>query len=73
MEELRADINGLLRGGQEPKPNLNKAEVKALAELKRDKDGIVLTVDKGVAMVVLDKENYIERQKISWCNQLTGP
>ena len=46
---------------QAPKPNLNKAEIKALAELKRDKDRIILTVDKGVAMVVFDRENYIEK------------
>ena len=43
------------------KPNLNKAEIKALSELKRDKDRIILTTDKGVAMVVLDGENYIEK------------
>ena len=61
MEELRADINGLLRRGQVPRSNLNKSEVKALAELKKDKDRIDLTVDKGVAMVVLDKGNYIEK------------
>ena len=61
VEELRADINGLLRRVQTPKPNLNKAEIKALAELRRDKDGIVLTADKGVAMVVLDKDKCIEK------------
>ena len=61
VEGLRADIIGLLRRAQVPKPNLNKAEVKAPAELKRDKDRIILTADKGVAMVVLDRENYTEK------------
>ena len=60
MEELRADINGLFRRAQAPKTNLNKAEIKTLAELKRDKDRIILTVDKGEAMVVLDMEHCIE-------------
>ena len=46
---------------QAPKSNLKKAEIKALAELKRDKDRIVLTPDKEVAMVVLDKDKYIEK------------
>ena len=46
---------------QAPKPNLNKAEIRALAEPKRDKDRIFLTTDKGMAMVVLDRENYIEK------------
>ena len=54
-EELRADISGLHRRAQVPKPNLTIEERKALTELKRDKDRIVLTADKGVAMVVLDK------------------
>ena len=60
-EELRADINGLLRRGQAPKPYLNKTEVKALAELKQDKDMIVLTADKDMAMVVLDRKNYTQK------------
>ena len=34
-EELRADINGLLRKSHAPKPNLTKEEIKALGELKR--------------------------------------
>ena len=62
-EELRADKNGLLRRAQAPKPNLNKVEVKALVELKRDKDRIVLTADKGMTMVVFDRENYIQEAK----------
>ena len=56
-----SNINSLLRRAQAPNPNLNKEEVKALTELKRDKDRINLTADKGVAIVVLDRENYIER------------
>ena len=33
----------------------------APTELKRDKDRIILTADKGVAMVVSDRENYIQK------------
>ena len=44
-----------------PRPNLTKDENKALAGLKRDKDRTLLTTDKGVAMVVLDKKDYIEK------------
>ena len=61
--ELRADINGLCRRAQAPKPNLNKEEIKALAEQKGDKDRIILTADKSVAMVVLDRENYIQKEE----------
>ena len=38
-----------------------KAEIKALTELKSNKDRIILTADKGVTMVVLDRKNYIEK------------
>ena len=54
-EELRANI--VLRASHPPKPNLNKAEVQALRELKRDRDRLVLTANKGVAMVVMDRQD----------------
>ena len=61
--ELRGDINGLLRKGKAPKPNLNKQERIALAQLKKDHDRVILIVDRGVALVVLDKEDYINKAK----------
>ena len=33
----------------------------ALRELKKDRDRIVLTADKGVAMVVMDRQDYINK------------
>ena len=60
---MRADVNGLVRKSQVPRPNLTKEESKALAELKRDKDRTILTAGKVVAMVVLDKKDYIEKSK----------
>ena len=54
-EELRADIN---RG---PKSNLTKAQTSALRELKRDRDCIVLTADKGIAMVIMDRQDYVNK------------
>ena len=56
--ELRADINLLLRRGKVPKDNLSKQERIGLSQLKMDKDRIILTADKGVAMVVMDREDY---------------
>ena len=41
----------------QPNPGTNIA----LRELKRDRDRIVLTADKGVAMVVMDKQDYINK------------
>ena len=59
-EELRADINRVLRSSH-PQPNLTKAQNLALRELKRDRDYIVLTADKGVAMVIMDRQDYINK------------
>ena len=60
-EELRADINWVLRSSHSPKPNLNKVEAQALKELKRDRDRLVLTADNGVAMVIMDRQDYINK------------
>ena len=54
-------LTRVLRSSQPPKPNLTKAQNIALRELKRDRDRIVLTADKGVAMVVMDKPDYINK------------
>ena len=63
-EELRAEIKALLRKSHAPRPPLHKEGSKALAESRRDKDRIILTTDKVVAMVVLDKKDYIEKAHI---------
>ena len=59
--ELRSDVNVLLRKAKAPKPNLTMQENIGLAELKKDKDRIILTADKEVAMVIMDKEDYINK------------
>ena len=46
-EELRADVNQVLRASHLPKCNLTKAQNLAIRELKKDRDHIVLTADKG--------------------------
>ena len=59
-EELRADINWVLRASHPPKPNLTKAQNLAIRELKRGRDHIVLTADKG-ALVIMDRQDYISK------------
>ena len=56
VAELRGEINGILKKGKIPKPNLNKEERIALNQLRKDKDRVILMADKGVAVV--DKEDY---------------
>ena len=60
-EELRADINQVIRSSHPPKPNLTKVQSIALRELKRDRDHIVLTADKGVVMVIMYRQDYINK------------
>ena len=69
-EELRAEINRVLRSSQPTKPNLTKVQTLSLRELKRDKDFIVLTADRGVAMVIMDRQDYINKAN-SLLNQNT--
>ena len=59
--ELRPEVNSLLRKAQVPKPNLTKQERIGLAQLKMDKDKVILTANKGVAMVVMDREEYVNK------------
>ena len=41
--------------------NLTKEEIKGLAQLKKDKDRLMLTAGKGVAIAFMDKEDYIQK------------
>ena len=43
------------------KPNLTKEERIGLTQLKKDEDRVVLTADKGVVIVVMDKQDYIKK------------
>ena len=60
-EELRGEIKATLKKIKPPKLNITKKEQKPLVELRRDKKRIILIVDKGVSMVVMDKEDYIRK------------
>lgn len=42
------------------KPNLNPAELKALQELQGNKDIIIKPADKGSAIVIFDRKQYLE-------------
>ena len=44
-----------------PRSNINREEVQALAELRRDSSKVILTADKGVALVIMDRPEYINK------------
>ena len=63
-DELRSDTSSLLRchnHHHNNHSNLNPAQCRALTQLKQDTSRVVLTVDKGVAMVIMDKQEYINK------------
>ena len=62
-EELQGKIKQILKKTQLPKPNITREEAKAIEELRRDQERVILTVDKGVPMVVLDTEDYIQKSE----------
>ena len=59
VEEFRSDVNRFLKQQQHNRHcNLKLAQCKALTQLKQDNTRVVLTADKGVAMVVMDQQDY---------------
>ena len=58
VEELRGEIKAILKKKINYKPNITKEEHWAIKELRNDNTRMVLTADKGVSMVVMDKEDY---------------
>ena len=54
------DVNRLLKQQQQQHKhcNLTTAQCRAPTQLKKDSNRVVLTADKGVAMVVMDLQDY---------------
>ena len=62
-EEFRADIARVLKQARPSKSNICKEEWRAIKDLRTDKEHLILTADKGVALVVMDKKDYIQKMK----------
>ena len=58
---MRAEIKTVIKKIQTPRPNISREEQKALKELRKDNTRVILTADKGACLVVMDKEEYIEK------------
>ena len=60
-EEMRVEVKKALKkakGSSRPPSNISKKEYQALRELKEDKSRVILTADKGVSLVIMDKVEY---------------
>ena len=62
-EKLRGEIKSIIKKISPPKPNISKEEHQAIQQLKKGNTRMILTADKGVCMVVMDKEDYIEKSE----------
>ena len=60
-EELLGEIKAVLKKIHPPKFNITREERKAIKELRRDKTRMILTADKGVSMVVMDRDDYNQK------------
>ena len=62
VEELRSDVSHLFLDKNTLKcnnhSNINPIQHRALTQLKKDTSRMVLTADKGVAMVIMEKQAY---------------
>ena len=66
-DEFRSDVNKILKQQQQyhnNQCNLNPSQCRALTQLKQDNSRVVLTADKGVAMVIMDQEDYTNKALI---------
>ena len=60
-DEIRVEVKKALKRAQctpRPSSNISKKEYQALKELKEDKNRIILTADKGVSLVIMDRTEY---------------
>ena len=57
-EELRGEVKKVLKKVHPPRPNISRDERKAIERLRKDKTRVILMADKGVSMVVMDRDDY---------------
>ena len=61
IDSTRSKVVEILKRAKPPKPNLSKAEKRAMKELKQYDDIVILNADKGNSTVVMDKLEYDEK------------
>ena len=58
INSARSKVVEILKRAKPPKPNLSKAEKRAMEELKQYDDIVILNADKGNNTIVMDKLEY---------------
>ncbi|XP_042317891.1 uncharacterized protein LOC121927917 [Sceloporus undulatus] len=62
-EEIRGETARILRKAKLPPSNITKKERKAIKDLNSDPEIIILPVDKGNATVIIDTEQYKQKNQ----------
>ena len=60
-DTIRAKVSLTLQNSKPPKNNLSKDECKALKELQSDTSIVILPADRGRSIVILNREDYLEK------------
>ena len=60
-EQIRAEITGFLKKTKPPTSNISKEERRALCELRKEKELIILPADKGKATVIMNASTYEDK------------
>ena len=62
-EEVRGDVKSIMNRMKPQKSNISKEQARAMKELNKDQDRMVLTADKGVSVVVMDREEHEKKSE----------
>ena len=58
---VRAEVSSILRRSKPPPKNISNDVYKALVNLRKDEDRVVLPADKGNCVVIMDRKQYREK------------
>ena len=54
-------MQAILKKVHTPRSNITKEELKAIKEMRNDNTRVILTADKGMSMVVMDRDEYVKK------------
>ena len=60
-DTLRLQIGVVLQNTNPPKPNLSPCQCRALMDLRKDQNIVIVLADKGRATVILNRDEYIQK------------
>ena len=68
---LKAEVTDILKNASQNKSNLTKEELKAIDSLKKDQSIVITPADKGKALVIMDKVDYVSKMEEKFADTTT--